>query len=131
MFAGNTLSAMRDEAVARGPQMSTHDDPERTESAAEATVLTDVLGDHPKVEIIVALLAENDRDRNPTEIARLAGIDRTTFYEHVDDLLAYGIVEQTRTVGNSPMYQIGRENPAAEDLAALEWDLLDQIPVAE
>jgi DNA-binding transcriptional ArsR family regulator len=111
--------------------MSTPDDPEQTESAAEATVLTDVLGDHPKVRIIVALLAENDRDRNPTEIARLAGIDRTTFYEHVDDLLAYGIVEQTRTVGNSPMYSIDRENPAAEDLAALEWDLLDRIPAAE
>jgi DNA-binding transcriptional ArsR family regulator len=111
--------------------MSTSSDTEQTEAAAEATVLTDVLGDHPKVEIIVALLAENDRDRNPTEIARLAGIDRTTFYEHVDDLLAYGIVEQTRTVGNSPMYQLDRENPAAEDLAALEWDLFDQIPAAE
>jgi len=110
--------------------MSTHDEPESegAEAAAENTVLTDVLGDHPKVKIIVALLGESDHDRNPTELSRLAGIDRSTFYAHVDDLLAYGIVEQTRTVGNSPMYRIDRGNAAAEDLAALEWDLLDHVP---
>lgn len=110
--------------------MSTHDEPDsdRNEAAAENTVLTDVLGNHPKVKIIVALLGESNHDRNATELSRLAGIDRSTFYEHLDDLLAYGIVEQTRTVGNSPMYRIDRENSAAEDLAALEWDLLDHVP---
>lgn len=112
----------------RDPMSTHHSDAERSEAAAEATVLTDVLGSHPKVKILVALLGESDRDRNPTEIARLSGIDRSTFYEHVDDLLAYGIVEQTRTVGNSPMYGIDRTNPAAEDLASLEWSLLDLAP---
>lgn len=105
-------------------------DPDAVDAAGD-TVLTDVFGGHAKVKILTALLGESDRDLNPTEIARLAGIDRSTFYEHVDDLLAYGIVEQTRTVGNSPMYRIDRENPAAEDLAALEWDLLDRIPATE
>lgn len=95
--------------------------------AAGDTVLTDVLGGHAKVKILTALLSESDRDLNPTDIARLAGIDRSTFYEHVDDLLAYDVVEETRTVGNSQMYQINRENPAAEDLAQLEWDLLDYV----
>lgn len=99
-----------------------------TEAAAENTVLTDVLGPHAKVKILVALLSENNRDLNPTDISRLAGIDRSTFYEHIDDLVAYGVVEETRTVGNSQMYQINRDNPAAEDLAQLEWDLLDCIP---
>ena len=96
-------------------------------TAAENTVLTDVLGPHAKVKILTALLGESDRDLNATEIARLAGIDRTTFYEHVEDLLAYGMIEKTRTVGNSQMYRINRENPAAEDLARMEWHLLDQI----
>jgi len=106
-------------------------DADRTEAAAEETVLTDVLGTHPKVKILAALLGESHRDRNPTEIARLAGIDRSTFYDHVDDLLAYGVVEQTRTVGNSPMYRIDRDDPAAQDLASLEWNLLDGIPATE
>jgi len=59
------------------------------ESAVEDTVLTDVLGPHAKVKILTALLSENDRDLNATEIARPAGIDRSTFYEHLDDLLDY------------------------------------------
>ena len=96
-------------------------------TATENTVLTDVLGPHAKVKILAALLGENDRDLNATEIARLAGIDRTTFYEHIDDLLAYNLIVETRTVGNSQMYRINRENPAAEDLARMEWNLLDQV----
>ncbi|MFC7082099.1 winged helix-turn-helix domain-containing protein [Halorussus caseinilyticus] len=99
-----------------------------SEPLAENTVLTDVLGPHAKVSILVALLSENDRDLDPTDISRLAGIDRSTFYDHIDDLVAYGLVEKTRTVGNSQMYRIDRDNPAAEDLAQLEWDLLDCIP---
>lgn len=95
------------------------------ESAAEDTVLTDVLGPHAKVKILVALLGENDRDLNATEIARLAGVDRSTFYEHLDDLRAYEMIVETRRVGNSQMYRINRDNPAVEALAQMEWKLLD------
>jgi DNA-binding transcriptional ArsR family regulator len=97
------------------------------ESAVEDTVLTDVLGPHAKVKILTALLSENDRDLNATEIARLAGIDRSTFYEHLDDLLDYEMIVETRRVGNSQMYAINRENPAAEALAQMEWDLLEYV----
>lgn len=98
-----------------------------TEAYADDTVLTDVLGPHAKVKILTVLIANSHRDLNPTEIARLAGIDRSTFYDHIDDLLAYDLIEQTRTVGNSPMYRINRDSAAAEDLAQFEWDLLDAI----
>ncbi|GAA0288687.1 winged helix-turn-helix domain-containing protein [Halobacterium noricense] len=100
---------------------------EPVEAAASETVLTDVLGGHAKVRILTALLGEPERDLNATEVARLAGIDRSTFYDHIDDLLAYDVVMETRTVGNSTMYQINRESDAAEDLAQLEWDLLEQV----
>ncbi len=98
-----------------------------SESAAEDTVLTDVLGPHAKVKILVALLGESDRDLSATEIARLAGIDRSTFYEHLDDLLDYELIVETRKVGNSQMYRIDRDNPAAEALAGMEWELLEYV----
>jgi predicted transcriptional regulator len=107
-----------------GPSKATDVD---SEILAEDTVLTDVLGTHAKVKLLVVLLSHNDRDLNPTEISRMAGIDRSTFYEHVDDLLAYGMIEQTRTVGNSPMYRINRDSAAAEALAQMEWELLDEV----
>lgn len=97
----------------------------KTDSYADGTVLTEALGPHARVKILTVFIADNERDLNPSEIARLAGIDRSTFYEHIDDLLACNLVEQTRTVGNSPMYRINRESAAAESLAQFEWDLLD------
>jgi DNA-binding transcriptional ArsR family regulator len=98
------------------------------EAVADDTVLTDVLGPHAKVKILVALVDANNRDLNASDVARLAGIDRSTFYDHIEDLMAYDLIEVTRRVGNSKMYRIDRENPAAEDLAQLEWDLLDYVP---
>jgi len=58
----------------------------------------------------------------------LAGLHRTTVYDHLDDLEELNVVVQTRTVGGSPMYRINRDSKIAEDLAQLEWDLLDEIP---
>lgn len=101
----------------------TGNDTDSLESLGEDNTLTDVLGDHPKVRIIAALLSQSRRDLNSSDIARLAGIERSTFYNHKDDLLAYGIMEQTRTIGNSPMFQINRDNEAAKTLGKLDHDL--------
>lgn len=97
------------------------------EAYAEETLLLDVLGDHPKTRILSALLADHDHDLNPTDIARLAGLERSTVYNHIDDLLAYRLVEQTRTVGNSTMYQLNEDSDAAKRLAAFEWALVELV----
>ncbi|PSP79047.1 hypothetical protein BRC81_06130 [Halobacteriales archaeon QS_1_68_20] len=100
---------------------------DRSETYAEDTALTELFGNGPKVKIIAALLGESDHDLNVTQIAELAGIHRTTVYDHLEDLLELGVVEQTRTVGGSQMYRIDRDSTVAEDVAQLEWDLLDVI----
>ncbi|OAQ51390.1 hypothetical protein HTG_17005 [Natrinema mahii] len=85
--------------------------------------LTDVLGDHPKVRILAVLLSESRRDLNPSDIARLAGIERSTFYDHRKDLLNYGLIEETRTVGNSTMYQINKDSDAAQALGEFDHEV--------
>ena len=106
--------------------MATKNTTQNTESStfAEESALTDLFGDHPKTKILAALLSEA-RDVNITRIAELSGMSRSTVYKHVEDLQGLEIVEQTRKVGGSPLYQINRENPVAKQLAQLEWDLLD------
>jgi predicted ArsR family transcriptional regulator len=99
----------------------------KEETYADGTVLTELLGESPKVKIISALLSENDVDLNITQIADLAGLHRTTVYDHLDDLEDLDVVRQTREVAGSPMYKINRDSQVAEDLAQLEWDLLDVI----
>jgi len=94
---------------------------------ADGTVLTKLLGESPKVKIIASLLSENNVDLNVTDIADLAGLHRTTVYDHLDALQELGVVVKTREVGGSPMYRINRDSDVAEDLATLEWDLLDAV----
>jgi len=94
---------------------------------ADGTALTKLLGESPKVKIIASLLSENDVDLNVTDIADLAGLHRTTVYDHLDNLQELGVVVKTREVSGSPMYRINRDSDVAEDLATLEWDLLDAV----
>lgn len=105
--------------------------PEVDDAYANGTVLTQALGTHAKVKILAALLSESDRDLNATDVARLAGIDRSTLYDHLDDLLSFELVVETREVGNSTMYQLNRESEAAKALAKLEWELIDEAPTPE
>lgn len=93
---------------------------------AENAVLTAMLGDHPKVKILAVLL-KSGRDINVSQIAEQAGMSRSTVYDHIDGLMTINVVEKTREIGGSPLYQINRDSEAAEKLAQLEWALLDEF----
>lgn len=98
---------------------------------ADTSVLIDVLGNNTQVRVLAVLIGEADRDLNATEISQQAGIGKSSFYNHIDDLLAYELVEQVRSVGNSPMYQINTESAAAAALAEFEWSLIEFIAEKE
>lgn len=105
--------------------MSEHapDEPD-DDSYAEGTPLTNILGDHPKVKIIAALLGETDRDVNKSDLARLAGISRSAVYSHLDDLISRGIVTETRESSGHQMYQLNLDATEVELLAELEKEIL-------
>lgn len=92
---------------------------------AEHSALTDLLGNHPKTKILAALLSES-HDVNVSRIAELAGMSRTTVYDHIDDLQELNVVEKTRKVGGSPLYQINKDSKTSEELAQLEWALVEE-----
>jgi DNA-binding transcriptional ArsR family regulator len=104
---------------------ATTDQTENGAPYAEQTALTDLFGDHPKTKILAVLTAES-RDINITRLAELAGSSRSTIYDHIEDLQELGVVEQTRKVGGSPLYQINKDSDVAKKLAQLEWDLVEE-----
>jgi predicted ArsR family transcriptional regulator len=87
----------------------------------------ELLGDSPQVTILTALLSESDVDLSITHISDIADIHRTTVHDHIDGLIALNVVKETREVAGTPMYSINKQSEVAEDLAQLEWDLLDAI----
>lgn len=107
--------------------------PERqdeTEPFAEQTAITRLLGDHPKVKILAALSSERN-DVNVTRLAELSGVSRSTVYDHLDDLLELNVVVETREMAGGSLYQLNRDDEAAETFAQLEWALLDNVPTDE
>ncbi|MCG1004348.1 MULTISPECIES: helix-turn-helix domain-containing protein [Halobacterium] len=104
---------------------ATTEQTENEASYAEQTALTDLFGDHPKTKILAVLTAES-RDINITRLAEMAGSSRSTIYDHIDDLQEIGVVEQTRKVGGSPLYQLNRDSETAKKLAQLEWELIEE-----
>lgn len=96
------------------------------EAFAEQTALTDLLGTHPKVKILAVLLSEG-HDINISQIARQGGMSRSTVYGHIEDLQTLGVVEQTREIGGSSLYEINKDSEVAEQLQQLEWTLVDSV----
>lgn len=92
---------------------------------AAQTALVGLFGDHPKTKILAAFTAES-RDVSITRLSDLAGSSRSTIYNHIEDLMELGVVEQTRKVGGSPLYQLNRDSPTAKNIAQLEWELLEE-----
>jgi DNA-binding transcriptional ArsR family regulator len=105
--------------------MSQTKDPD-SRSYAEAAALTDLLGNNPRVKIIAVLLKEG-RDVNATQIADLGGMSRSSVYEHLDPLITLGVIEKTREIGGSPLYQINKDSTVAKKLAEVEMALVEEI----
>ena len=93
---------------------------------AENAILTSMLGNHPRVKILAVLL-KTGRDVNVSQIAEQAGMSRSTVYNHIDSLLDIGVIEQTRKIGGSPLYQLDEDSEPAKRLGQLEWSLLDEF----
>lgn len=88
--------------------------------------LTRLFGESPRTKILAVLLQQG-RDTNVSTIADVGGMSRSSVYRHLDDLIELGVVEKTREIGGSPLYQIDEDSRVSEKLAELEWVLVDEI----
>ena len=70
---------------------------------------------------------ERENDLNVSELARQAGVARSTVYDHLDDLVELGVVEETRETGPSTRYQLDKEDGIAELLYKLDGLVLNQL----
>ena len=93
-----------------------------TEAYADDAPLVVLFGSPAMTKMISVFVAERGRDLSKSEIARQAGIARSTVYDHLDHFLGLGIIEETRTTqgGHSTRYQLNNENAVAAKLYELE-----------
>ena len=71
-----------------------------------------VLSQPPKRAIFGVLIEDAGTTLNPSRICERADINLKTFYDHIDELEASGLVTYNYVVGNGPRYEVNRGNLA-------------------
>lgn len=86
------------------------------EELLQRNPLIRLFDDGPRIRIL-AVLIDAGQPLNPTSIVERAQIGERTWYNHKDELLATGIVEEAGQAGNSPLYAL----VDIEDDRRAEW----------
>ena len=97
-----------------------------SDAFADNAPLMELFGTPARTRLLSVFVDEMEYDLNVSELAEQAGIARSTVYEHLDDLQALDVIEQTRETGNGRRYQLNAESPIAERLHELEGLVLKQ-----
>ena len=97
------------------------------EAFAEGTPLVELFGKPGRTKLISVFVDERENDLSISELARQAGVARSTVYDHLDDLVELGIVQETRETGPSTRYQLDNDNEIAELLYQLDGLVLKRL----
>lgn len=100
-----------------------------TDAYADGTPLMHLFGTPARTKILSVFVAERGRDLSKSEIARQAGVARSTVYDHLNDLDDLGVIEHTRDTqdGHSERYQLNEDSDIADYLYKLEGVTLRRL----
>lgn len=107
------------ELVEREPD----DDPD-TEAYVDRAGLVRLFGSPGRTKMIAGFLEAEGEELTGAEVARLAGIDRSTVSRNVDELVELGVIERTRRVGESELYRFADDRPIGDALLRTREELL-------
>jgi len=86
----------------------------------EKSLFIKFMGDSPMVKILDYLLTEREIDFSISDMARNAGIGRTTLYRIWERLVENKIIISTRIIGKAKLYKLNVENNAIKKLIEID-----------
>lgn len=90
---------------------------------AETSLFIDFMGDSPTIRVLDYLLTERTLDFSITDMAKNAGIGRSTLYRIWEHLIASKIIISTRVIGKAKLYKLNTDNARVKKLMEID-DLL-------
>lgn len=94
---------------------------------ADDAPLIHVFGDSARIRILSAMLSDREHDLNVTDIANMAGVARSTVYDHLDELQESHLIIKAREVGGGSMYQINNNSPIVKRIDEIEGLALREL----
>jgi len=90
----------------------------------EKSLFIEFMGDSPTIRVLDFLLTERDLDFSITDMAKNAGIGRSTLYRIWDDLVKNKIIIPTRTIGKAKLYRLNKDNKIIKKLIEIDDALI-------
>ncbi|MBI5158667.1 winged helix-turn-helix transcriptional regulator [Candidatus Micrarchaeota archaeon] len=87
----------------------------------ETSLFVEFFGDTPFIRVVDFLIENSIFDYTKTEIAENAGVSRASLYKVWAVLEGYGIVKESRRIGNTTLYKLNSGNAVVKKL--IEVDL--------
>lgn len=81
--------------------------------------ISELLTPRAKVHIILALHGMRPEKLHMTGICERAGINPSTWYEHHEELLDYGMIEEAGSAGNSTLYRLNMDSEIVQKFSEL------------
>jgi len=90
------------------------------------SLFIEFMGDSPTIRVLDYLLTERDLDFSITDMAKNAGIGRSTLYRIWGNLIKNKIIMPTRTIGKAKLSKLNRENMTIKKLIEIDDALILQ-----
>jgi len=86
----------------------------------EKSLFIEFMGDSPTIRVLDYLLTERDLDFSITDMAKNAGIGRSTLYRIWDNLIKNEIIMSTRIIGKAKLYKLNKDNIKIKKLMEID-----------
>ena len=90
------------------------------EKMENKSLFIEFMGDSPTIRVLDYLMTERDLDFSITDMARNAGIGRTTLYRIWQSLIKNKIILPTRVIGRSRLYKLNKDNIKIKKLMEID-----------
>jgi len=84
------------------------------------SLFIEFMGDSPTIRVLDSLLTERNLDFSITDMAKNAGIGRSTLYRIWDDLIKNRIIVPTREIGKAKLFKLNKENIIIKKLIEID-----------
>ena len=88
------------------------------------SLFIEFMGDSPTIRVLDYLLTERDLDFSITDMAKNAGIGRSTLYRVWSNLVNNKIIVPTRVIGRAKLYKLNKDNIKIKKLIEIDDALI-------
>ena len=90
-----------------------------------------IFGSTPELKTLQFLIAHSHFDYTKKELAEHAGISRQTVYKVLELFLKWGVVKETRKIGNVTLYNLNKKNKLVESFKKFDNEVIEIIALKE